>query len=896
MQKNKRLISMLAIALLALTGCGTSPNSSTSENVSSVADSQAGSFSSTQSSSLVPGAYYDKDNFIAAEQTVSKTSLVTYEGPSMMSTSTKAQIKVNNKDLFVYETRVNFARSFTYDYSSDTAPVSYFDFQGKVHVQITVPNDVTSTLVRPLVYGIEPAISGKTIEFDLTNPADYTIEYNNDYKTAIHLFANSLEENPITEEEAKADPKIIYFGPGVYKADAIPMDSGDTLYLAGGAYVFGQVITDGLENLTIRGRGILDGAIYERKTASEKEIPLQFTRTKNINISGISILDPAGWAVAMIDSSEIRINDLRIISARANGDGISLQSCSDVIVNRGFVRTWDDSLVVKNVNRGTTSNITFDGTEVWTDLAQSMEVGYETNGPTMDKITFKNITVLHNFHKACISTHNCDDAHITNVNFLNITLEDGEMLGDVQTDGENDFFLDFTIAYNAEWTKSGGKRGKIDGVNVKNVKVYHLADTIVSRMQGEDADSSIDNVTVENLQIAGKKITSKEAMKLTTNDYVNNLKVQAGEEVCGAKIALKYNYQSDGSQPSLTNNPTRTQEGIEVPAAYQLKDALSYIGEKADVSGATINVTHGVGATTKAAYDDGKGSFAKDNFPASNLVDNNRATFFESKDYTQEDDEFIAVTVEFNKLVNVGVVRLFGAYDNDFFTRYSISVFGRKLKSDGTPNPLFVRVLSSADYQITPAFGNAADISFTPVDFLAIQLRFFRKSGLGYQDTIKLADLAFYPPSLTYNKPIVDSTPHNDVYDVSKINDGQTSGTSYYESLTLPAFVVIDMKDLYKLKFVVMFLPGLMSWSARTENIEILTSDSQNEYSASTTVFTQLVAPHDYTFDPAEGNMIVLDVASLNASARFIKLIITSNSAEGGYGAQLSELTVYGEK
>ncbi|MCI2068651.1 MAG: glycosyl hydrolase family 28 protein [Bacilli bacterium] len=894
MQKNKRLISILAIALLALTGCGNSNNSS-SVDASSIANSQSDS-SSSASSSLAPGAYYNKDNFIPSEQTVSKTSLVTYQGPSMMSTSPKAQIKVNNEDLFVYETRVNFARSFTYDYSSDTAPVSYFDFQGKVHVQITVPSEVTSALVRPLVYGIVPTITNKTIEFDLENPADYTIEYNDDYKTAIHLFANPLEEDPITEEEAKADSKIIYFGPGVYKADAIPMDSGDTLYLAGGAYVFGQVITDGLENLTIRGRGILDGAIYERKTASEKQIPLQFTRTKNINISGISILDPAGWAVAMIDSSQIRINDLRIISARANGDGISLQSCSDVIVNRGFVRTWDDSLVVKNVNRGSTSDITFDGTEVWTDLAQSMEVGYETNGPTMDGITFKNITVLHNFHKACISTHNCDDAHITNVNFENITLEDGEMLGDVQTDGENDFFIDFTIAYNAEWTKSGGKRGKIDGVNVKNVKVYHLADTIVSRMQGEDADSSIDNVTIENLEIEGKKITSKEAMKLTTNDYVTNLKVQASDQVCGAKIALKYNYQSDGSQPTVITNKTRTQEGIEVPAAYQLKDALSYIGEKADVSSSTVTVTHGVGATTKASYDDGKGSFAQDGFPASNLIDNDRSTFFESKDYTQEEDEFIAVTVEFNKLVNVGVVRLFGAYDNDFFTRYSISVFGRKLKSDGTPNPLFVRVLSSADYQITPAFGNAADISFTPVDFLALQLRFFRKSGLGYQTTIKLGDLAFYPPSLTYNKPIVDSTPHNDVYDVSKINDGQTSGTSYYESATLPAFVIIDMKDLYKLKFVVMFLPGLMSWSARTENIEILTSDSQNEYSSTSTVFKDLVAPHDYTFDPAQGNMIVLDVSSLNVSARFIKLVITSNSAEGGYGAQLSELTVYGEK
>ena len=87
------------------------------------------------------------------------------------------------------------------------------------------------------------------------------------------------------------------------------------------------------------------------------------------------------------------MNNIKIITARQNGDGISVQSCKNVNINGGFVRSWDDSLVVKNVERGTTKDVTFDGVTVWTDLAQSMEVGYETNGATMNNITFKNITV-----------------------------------------------------------------------------------------------------------------------------------------------------------------------------------------------------------------------------------------------------------------------------------------------------------------------------------------------------------------------------------------------------------------------------------------------------------------------------------------------------------------------
>ena len=91
-----------------------------------------------------------------------------------------------------------------------------------------------------------------------------------------------------------------------------------------------------------------------------------------------------------------------------------------------------------------------------------------------------------------------------------------------------------------------------------------------------------------------------------------------------------------------------------------------------------------------------------------------------------------------------------------------------------------------------------------------------------------------------------------------------------------------------------MFLPNLMSWNARTENIEIQISDSTNDYS-DTTSFTTLVKATDYTFDPSTGNMNKIDVSSQNAKARFIKIIITSNSASGNYGAQLSEFNVYGK-
>ena len=135
--KNK-IKSLVAAALLVigLGGCG-NKNSSTSEPVNQ---------SSTSSSSLVSSSngtqgennYYNEENFIRPENNVTTTKLVTYDGPKYLNESNKVDVKVNDKDLFVYETRVNHDRQFNWNLPTDTASVVTFDFEGKVHVEIEV--------------------------------------------------------------------------------------------------------------------------------------------------------------------------------------------------------------------------------------------------------------------------------------------------------------------------------------------------------------------------------------------------------------------------------------------------------------------------------------------------------------------------------------------------------------------------------------------------------------------------------------------------------------------------------------------------------------------------------------------------------------------------------------
>ncbi len=770
-----------------------------------------------------------------------------------------------------------------------------FDFEGTVHLDVTIKETViTSATLRPSVYGISPAFSEHTISFDLTHSGNYVLEYNDNSETALQIFANPIEKNPITEEDAKKDDNIIYVGPGIYDAGVFPIKNNTTIYLAGGAYVYGQFSAEGVSDVTIRGRGIVSGSIYNRNSSNEYTIPVVMRKVKNLTIEDVAFFDPAGWTLHLWKCENVKVNNVKIITARSNGDGISIQSCSDVEVNGGYVRTWDDSLVVKNSDMGSTNNINIHDVVVWTDLAQSMEVGYETYGPTMNNIKFENITVVHAMHKAVISLHNCDQAKISNVTYKNITVEDAECLGDDRGDKENDFLIDFTIAYNADWTKSGDKRGSVDGVNIENVKVYKMADSVCARMRGEDSDSALKNIEIKGLEIEGKQITSATELGLAANEFVSNLTFETTEKVRGASITLPYKSALTDNNVSKTNIKTLTQDGLIVPEFAYYTGEASFIGVKTNVGG-KASATHGAGTKTTTPGDDGSGDFLAEGSQADFAFDGDKSTKYISGKWKDEDNEFATLTLDFSSVTNVGVVRLYGDSNNEYSLIYSIQIWARKKKTGSTEmSEKYTRLITTKSYTMSPANGNVVDINLPTQDFAGLQLRFVKAEGIRSPKQYVVSEIEFYPPSLTYMKSVVDASEHNDVYPVGKVVDGDPTGTSYYESKSLPAYLVIDLADVYTLQKVVLCLPPVLTWGARTQNIEILVSDSNLEYSSSSTKFTTVKERKDYLFDSQSGNRVLIDMD--NAKCRYLKIVIYSNDASGGYGAQLSEVSAYGVK
>jgi polygalacturonase len=142
--------------------------------------------------------------------------------------------------------------------------------------------------------------------------------------------------------------------------------------------VFASLITgEDLENVTITGRGALNGqgqpwrdaqrqTNQARKSAGlrerEPENPpgsklkwprprmINLYRSKNILISGISVLDSPSWNIHPVLCENITIDGITVVSPKdsLNTDGIDPESCKQVRIANCYISTGDDCIILKS--------------------------------------------------------------------------------------------------------------------------------------------------------------------------------------------------------------------------------------------------------------------------------------------------------------------------------------------------------------------------------------------------------------------------------------------------------------------------------------------------------------------------------------------------------------------
>ena len=139
------------------------------------------------------------------------------------------------------ENRIVEARRHPYSFA-------LFDADGEVTVEVSsrwlAMDDVA---ILPESKGVKPLeIRGHTVVFRATPPFTLAVEPRGRHDALI--LAANLPETDAPQPDA---PGVVFFGPGRHHPERIELKDGETLYLAGGAWVEGGVFACG-DNVTIR--------------------------------------------------------------------------------------------------------------------------------------------------------------------------------------------------------------------------------------------------------------------------------------------------------------------------------------------------------------------------------------------------------------------------------------------------------------------------------------------------------------------------------------------------------------------------------------------------------------------------------------------------------------------
>lgn len=264
----------------------------------------------------------------------------------------------------------------------------FFDADEEVRVKVSGAGDMRRAKILPMRLGIHPeVIDEHALSFRAKPPFNIVLEPTGRHR-ALVIAANTPERDALRPDA----PGVVYFGPGRHVCDKpIALGSGQTLYLAPGAYVEGQIRANG-DGITVCGRGILSGLPWGRKNGP----PGWWCELmgKNITVRDISIMSTKTWALVFDGAEDVLVDNVKILNGRQlNDDGIDICSSRRVTIRNSFIRTQDDCIAPKFW----CEDLLVEDCVLWTDVANIIRIGYECEGHDYPfrRHRYRGIDVLH---------------------------------------------------------------------------------------------------------------------------------------------------------------------------------------------------------------------------------------------------------------------------------------------------------------------------------------------------------------------------------------------------------------------------------------------------------------------------------------------------------------------
>ena len=385
---------------------------------------------------------------------------------------------------------------------------AFFDFTGDVFVRVVCKNKKYKNVrVRPDYKGVIANVQNdSTVQFLLFQPENVSVEFDGDITSNLLLFTS---KPAVTPDEAKRQAKrdkrnFIYYAPGLYSQDSIPVPSNTTVYLAGGSYFTGTFAIEDAENVAILGRGVA------RPPRGYEGCHVH--RSRNVLIDGLILNTcPVGG------SDGVTLHDVRSISHPGWGDGLNVFASSNVFYDRVFCRNSDDCTTAYATRKGfegSARNIRMRNSTLWADVAHPIFIGLHgaAAGPhperrdTVENLVYENIDILCQSepqvdYQGCLAINCGDNNLVRNVLFDNIRIELPSLGGGGE--GPQGSLLHVKVSWNDKYCAAPGMG--VEGVTFRNIR-YKGDTPYLSIINGYSEEHKVKNITFEGLKINGRTI------------------------------------------------------------------------------------------------------------------------------------------------------------------------------------------------------------------------------------------------------------------------------------------------------------------------------------------------------------------------------------------------------
>jgi hypothetical protein len=302
-----------------------------------------------------------------------------------------------------------------------------FDLNGPAEISITAADPHfwdRGVDIEPWRLGLRaahPAGEPQTIRFRLPGPVKVSISRPGDFLNdarMLFIFAGSPPPPPPT------GPNVTIVPAGVHRESLNPK-SGDTIYLAPGAFVFGSLNLWQVDNVKVLGRGtiVYDGPQDPKGDTGWMQKPdwhcIVAYQAHNVEIDGLTcIIRSRTWSIQMKDSTGFRYDDLRVVGgnpANANQDGMDWLGGGDTVVNHSFFRASDDDLAMEGNWDGYThddmlrpgadvADILVENSELSTSISNVVRIGWPEKIFNSRNFTLRDSDILHGGIGACGQT------------------------------------------------------------------------------------------------------------------------------------------------------------------------------------------------------------------------------------------------------------------------------------------------------------------------------------------------------------------------------------------------------------------------------------------------------------------------------------------------------------